>query len=52
MRFQQAGLPRWCQVIGLTFVHAVVSVGMRSELLNGLAAEQTGVGCLSPEREN
>ena len=34
-----------------TFIHTLVSVWVVSELLNGLAAEQAGVGGLSPEGE-
>lgn len=51
-RSSHAVFPRWAQVSSRTFVHAVVPVGVRSELLDGLAAEQAGVGGLSPEREN
>lgn len=36
----------------LTFVHAVIPVRVGSEFLDGLAAEQAGVGGLSPERES
>lgn len=35
-----------------TFVHAVVSVRMRSELLYSLAAQQAGVSGLCPERRS
>lgn len=36
----------------LTVVHAVIPVGMCSELLDGLATQQAGVGGLGPERES
>lgn len=35
-----------------TFVHAVIPVWMRSELLYGLAAQQAGVSGLCPERKS
>lgn len=36
----------------LTFIHAVISVRMGSELLDGLAAQQACVGGLGPERKS
>lgn len=36
----------------LTFVQAVIPVGMGSELLDGMAAQKAGVGGLGPERES
>lgn len=36
----------------LTVVHAVIPIGMGSELLDGLATQQAGVGGLGPERES
>lgn len=36
----------------MTFINAVLSIGMMAELLNGLVAEQTSVCGLSSERKH